>query len=735
MKAVTGAGSVVLSLTFSIGLWAQTPNADAFLQYEAFLAQHKDMTTSELLAMYPTGNFTEGVGVPWDSVSYHERVDAACQLTPYERSLLQDNGFVVTERFRTDSMIDQMVFAWNHDLPLFISADAILHALGIAYDKILIDLEVGVLNGRLCELLSRMQASLPALAARYSADSRMNRMLRDVDLYLTIPQRSLDQVDSAYYADNGAEVNSIVGLIDAESFTTYPLFSQGCRAIDFSQFTPRGHYAEDPLLRKYFRAMMWLGRIELYLLPPTGPSPGCPPQTPQDIQRQAIDAVLLLELMDLAGVDSLYAEMEGIFSSLIGEQDNVTAGNLHAIIEAIGLRDASELLDDARLSAFQQTLAMQAFASQRILSQVLQQDPSNPEAVQPASAFLLFGQRFLIDSYITGNVVWEKIAACRMQPSTLDILFALGNNAAGDLLVPELNQYRYSPNLAALRYLVDMHDTAFWDGSIYNLWLNAIRALNPAQDRGYLPLFMQTTAWSRQKMNTQLASWTELRHNHVLYVKQSYSDWGSCSTPCGYVEPYPELYQRLGKLAKAARQRYEGLSFSPEDLKGQILDYFDTFGAVTEKLAAIAEKELDGAPLSPEETTFIQDTLYSPGRYRIYGGVVPPQGWYASLVYGTWFDPQQMVVDYHTAPSDCEGNPVGWVFHAGTGPTDLAIVTAQDPNGQVTAFVGPVMSYYEYTTTDFKRLTDEEWRYTYLSQAIRPEWVSSYLANPQGEGY
>jgi hypothetical protein len=92
-----------------------------------------------------------------------------------------------------------------------------------------------------------------------------------------------------------------------------------------------------------------------------------------------------------------------------------------------------------------------------------------------------------------------------------------------------------------------------------------------------------------------------------------------------------------------------------------------------------------------------------------------------------------MVVDYHTAPSDCAGNPVGWVLHAGTGQADLVIVTAPTADGKVTAFVGPVMSYYEYTTTDFKRLTDEEWRYTYLSKATRPEWVSSYLANSQGE--
>jgi hypothetical protein len=346
---------------------------------------------------------------------------------------------------------------------------------------------------------------------------------------------------------------------------------------------------------------------------------------------------------------------------------------------------------------------------------------------------MMFGQRFIIDSYITGNVVWDRIPECRMWPSPLDILFALGNNVAGELLVPELDEYNYSSNLAALRYLVDVHDDDFWDSSVYNLWLNAIRALNPARDRGNLPLFMQTVAWSRQKMNTQLASWTELRHNHVLYAKQSYSGHGACSTPCGYVEPYPELYQRLSRLARAAHRIYGDLSFSDDYTKGRILDYFDTFGTVTEMLATIAQKELDGTALTEEETTFIQDTIYSDWQWGLCGPPIPPQGWYSSLTYGALLDPEQLVADYHTAPSDCAGNPTGWVLHAGTGPADLAIVTAQTTDGEVTAFVGPVMSYYEYITTDFQRLTDEEWQNTYLPLAARPEWTNSYLADGAGE--
>ena len=38
-------------------------------------------------------------------------------------------------------------------------------------------------------------------------------------------------------------------------------------------------------------------------------------------------------------------------------------------------------------------------------------------------------------------------------------------------------------------------------------------------------------------LTTQLASWTHLRHDTLLYVKQSYSARTACVYPAGYVEP------------------------------------------------------------------------------------------------------------------------------------------------------------------------------------------------------
>jgi hypothetical protein len=747
MKASKALIIAIVCLLFSGSSLVQSQDFD-LAEYQQFLEQHRNMTTSELLQMHPTGDFVDDVNVPWESITHSDLVEEKYTLTDNERSLIRKNGFVVTERLRMDSFIEQFRDIRQKDLPLFISTDAILHAFHFYYDKILKDVELGIIVERLTTMLSELHNKLPDLAAKYSTDSGMDQMLRDVDVYLTVPRKLLGQTVSPYYPDNAVEIDQILSLIEAEGYATYPIFSEDYREIDFSQFKPRGHYTESEELQRYFRTMMWLGRIEIYLLSPEAASVVYSTQLPEDIKRQTIDAVLILELMDIAGVSSLYDEIEDILSFLVGEQDNVTPPNLKSVTESINLQDASQLLDPMTLQLFQDTLKIQGFAFQRILSQILRHDPSSPDSIQPASAFMLFGQRFVIDSYVTGNVVFDKIVyddnlIYRMFPSTLDILFAFGNNAAAPPLIPELDQYHYSANLAGLRYLIDSYDTEFWDSSIYNMWLDSIRALNMPSDRSGLPKFMQTEAWWRQKMNTQLSSWTELRHDDILYVKQSYTAGAECSFPSVYVEPFPESYQCLSDLAKKAYDKFVNLPFSDSDIKTSILDYFDLLESVTDTLATIARKELAQESLSPDELTFMDEIFYNiwTGGGSGWGSYVGMAGWYLELLYGPSFTPgtldgpfsDYLVVDYHTTPTDSLGNLVGWISHAGTGPVDIAIVTATVPDANTAAFVGPVMSYYEYRTTGFYRLTDEEWENTYLQLAARPEWTDLYLADSLGE--
>ncbi|MCL6494684.1 MAG: DUF3160 domain-containing protein [Ignavibacterium sp.] len=339
-------------------------------------------------------------------------------------------------------------------------------------------------------------------------------MLKDVDVYLTVALRLLNVNVNPYYSSNSSVVNEILSLIYNEQPSNYNLFANSCRTVDWSQFKPRGHYADNfafPELEKYFRTMMWLGRIEFYLLQPQGVDTTICFPSIQDVQRQTIDALLIYELINLGNNRIIFNEIENAIKIFAGDQDNVTVENISYLKNALNINDADELLNFNKLIEFQDTLSNQSFAYQMILSQILYSDPLQPDSITPASSFMLFGQRFVIDSYITASVVFDRIkfqgqSVCRLFPSTLDVLFSLGNDASAQLLINELNQYYYSTNLAALRYLIDSYDDNFWSANLYSNWLKMIRKLNPPFDRSQLPSFMQTAAYWQQKMNSQLSS-------------------------------------------------------------------------------------------------------------------------------------------------------------------------------------------------------------------------------------
>ncbi|MDE3058194.1 MAG: DUF3160 domain-containing protein [Bacteroidota bacterium] len=702
--------------------------------YESFLSSHQNLTPDQLAALYDAGRFLSNTSANFSGAAYFDSIDAHDALTSGEKSLLGEHGFVVSDRLRKNSFGEAFSEIYHDDLPVFISTDAILHPLHMSWDAILKETELGILIPKLETLLTELHAQLPSLAAKYPP-AGMKPSLNDVDVYLTVSLFLLDSATAApAFSGDVTEVQELLALIKAEKPADYKLFSGNPRSIDFSQFTVRGHYTDEqhPELARYFRAMMWLGRTEMYLIAPNSADNM---QITADIQRQTIDAVLVKEAADSADAFPLLEEIDGILRSFVGESDNVTLPNVQTLVEKTGLTNTTQLLDTTVLKKFQDTLKTESFAFQRILSQILLSDPMDPEKVQPASSFLLLGQRFIIDSYITGNVVYDKVAdPPRMLPSTLDILFALGNDAAEQLLKPQLDQYHYAPNLAALRYLVDSYDSGFWQGTIYNGWLNSVRALNPPTDRTSLPPFMQTAAWWQEKMNTQLSSWAELRHDFILYGKQSYTMGITCSFPESYVEPIPEFFDAVKQFADGGAKIFQGTTLS----NSRIVEYFNSMKAIADTLGGIARKELSGTALSGTEKNFLR-TMLTLNQQVVCGGPIY-NGWYTRLFYTGekegLMKKNFVVADVHTAPTDESGNPVGWVLHGGTGPINLAVVVADLPSGKTTAFIGPVMSYYECVTTNFKRLTDEEWQTAYsVAPSSRPDFVLLYLADSTGASH
>ena len=714
---------------------AASATADLDLSaYQRHLDENAGVTAAQLLERHGSDRFAASATTAFGEAAFADSIDHYYQLTPYEELLLDRYSFAVTERLRPQSFGAAFLEIYKRDLPLFVSSDAILHALHMSYDAVLVDLESTYLITCLDRALGRMHRALPAIPAPVDDVPDMSPMLEDVDVYLTVARRLLGSDAPALHPDLEPVVDEILALVAAQRPASYPLFGQAGREIDFSQFTVRGHYTRDESLSRYFQAMIWLGRTELYMESPTGP--GFPALDETIVQRQTVDALILDDLARVSGAAADLDEMERLLAAFVGEQDNLTREQLHLARQAAGIDHAGDALDLLGFRRLQ--TEVRAAAAQHILSQILLRDPLGSGQVQPAPAFLLLGQRFVIDSYITANVVYDKIQHAgqpvfRGLPSSLDVLFALGNDTAIQFLGDELERYHYAPNLAALRFLIDNQDEEFWGSSLYAGWLQAIRALSPPSDRATLPAFMQTNAWWQQKMNTQLASWAQLRHDNLLYAKQSYTAGIVCEYPETYIEPEPDLYRAVGVFARHAASTFGEDSPMSDGMERRYRAYFGEMAAIADTLASVADKEIAGIPVSADERLFLQTVLYE----EPVGCAPVFRGWYSRLYYrgeDDLFEPDMVVADVHTQPTDEGGAPVGHVMHVGTGPLNQAVVVAGLPHrSDQVAFVGPVMSYYEHVTLGFDRLTDEEWRTVHAQPpSSRPAFANLYLASQEG---
>jgi hypothetical protein len=212
-----------------------------------------------------------------------------------------------------------------------------------------------------------------------------------------------------------------------------------------------------------------------------------------------------------------------------------------------------------------------------------------------------------------------------------------------------------------------------------------------------------------------------------LYAKQSYTGGVICSFPESYVEPIPKFYEAIKTFAAVAAEKFQSFPWA----NSRIVYYWNHLKDVADTLKTISQKQLDRTPLDENEKNFLRRMLYL---NNICGPAY--NGWYYRLFYtgeAEFLKNDLVVADVHTCPTDAAGNFVGWVLHAGTGPVNLAVVTTEAADGRLISYIGPVMSYYEYVSTNFKRLTDDEWKSNYERlPAFRPDIVNLYLADSLG---
>jgi hypothetical protein len=521
-------------------------------------------------------------------------------------------------------------------------------------------------------------------------------------------------------------VQEELGLIEGHAgLTLSPIF--GCYE-DYSQYVPRGHYTRNEDFERYFRAMMWYGRMSFHLINP---------DDPEAARRETRGALLIVRALHNAQVGGEPARdavtvWERIYEPtafFVGTADDLTVYDYAAVAQQVygGLPDPTMLADEARLDAF--VAAARQLRPPAIVGGLVT-DQEDPEEV--TMGFRFMGQRFIPDSYVFQQLVYDQVKLYRGtgQPFTLspsqagpirgfprglDVPAVLGSARALDILTAEgdTDYEGYDAQLAKLQAEFAALPEGQWTANLYWNWLHTLRPLLEPKGDGY-PYFMRSSAWVDKDLHTWLGSWTELRHDTILYAKQSYTIFATSAMPetepaRGYVEPQPEVYARLAALTAQMRAGLSDRGLLNAEMTGKLAGMEQLLLALKE----ISEKELRGEELTDGEYATI----------RAIGGALEGLTTFSEEIDGEVAsqadERMALVADVHTDPN------TGQVLEEGVGDA-FPIYVVVPVEGQQVVALGGVFSYYEFKWPMADRLTDESWQ-EMSPRPDRPAWTGTFI--------
>lgn len=651
-------------------------------------------------------------------------------------NLLRKNGFVVIDYGRQDDVVKAYKNLKRRDIPIFITTDTVLHLYHIQFDETLKEIEEEEFYD---EIKGMSRAMLDASLEHYGAspEGDVREAAKRNTAYFGVGLKLLDpSADIPSFVD--ATVSDEIRDIEAHSgFSESPIFKY---KEDYSQYVPRGHYTRSEKLKKYFKAMMWYGRMSFLLKESQIISA-------EDAKIQTIGAVLISSSMDSTdyngrtvrkGWDRIY----GITAFFVGVADDLTPYEYGDVISEV----YAPFVNQTNLEDESKYLALKAGLAQLRLPQIYggtgKCEILPPLTAEKADACLagtqgmrFMGQRYIPDSYMFQNLVFSKVGPfngtgspftmCitplgtkeRCMPLGLDVMAVLGSERAEEIIRERgdadytgfADRPDYKSQLENLRGEFSNLTVADWNRNLYFSWIYAMTPLLREYGEGY-PAFMRTGAWTDKNLNTVLSSWAELRHDTILYAKQSYTMEATALPPVpekvvGYVEPDPEFYGRMLSLTRMTR---EGL-IDANALSKKAEERLVELENVLSRLKDISEDELEDRELTEDDYEFIRNV----------GDALDV------VVEGVETEGKEttIIADVHTDIN------TRTVLEEGVGYVDLIVVAYKVPDGRILVGAGPVFSYYEFKHPMSDRLTDEKWKEMLeTNPPERPEWIKSFSA-------
>ena len=366
--------------------------------------------------------------------------------------------------------------------------------------------------------------------------------------------------------------------------------------------------------------------------------------------------------------------------------------------------DAEALADKAKLKRFAQEV--KKLPGPRIRTAMI--------GIPGGKQFRFMGQRFIPDSRILQELTHPKVKR-RFFPRGLDVFAAMGSDRALHILKTEYKEgkYRgYDAQMARMRAEMKRTPRKTWQSNLYWGWLWLLNSVIQPVAGGY-PSFMKKKPWLDKSLFTALGSWTELRHDTILYAKQSGAQCGGdeeeLKRPKGYVEPNLVFWTRLKWLTRYTRAGLKKRRLLTSGLK----DKFERLEEMVEFCRRITIKQLTGKRVTAAE--------YDKMRY--FGGELELffKDFAGGQIISESSRDMAVVADVHTS--------FGKVLEEGTGRVG-AIYVVVPIRGKLYLTRGAVFTHYEFTHPASDRLTDEKWRKMLKSGRVPPlaRWTRSFFS-------
>ena len=668
---------------------------------------------------------------------------AGQRLSMPARRLLERNGFVVTPGSAED--IAQVYSRYKEEnIPVFVTTDAVLHTSHLFFDTLLRILELERLYPLMEELTERM-IELSQAQSEEADGLEVGRAARLNAGFFSVARKVLDsdyETDAALKelvereiqnieAHAGMEFRPLLVYVKNPSLHKTPYAYE-----DYSQYVPRGHYTRNDAFKRYFKAMMWYGRIDFKLKPM---------ETDEGVahgRQMTLQAILIADaLRKDVRARELWSRLYRPTVYFTGRTDDLNAEDYIRLIDDIYGPSAKKgaFADRNKLDAFI-TRAARLRKPGILSGAAFAEDGAFEDTNQ---GFRFMGQRFIPDSYIFQELVFHRkndrpllkyrgtrkpftmeiipvVGPVRAFPRGLDIMAVLGSERSRQILEKEGDtEYTgYDKQLEDLRDKFSALTHEEWTQNLYWRWLHSLRPLLLSRPLDSLPFFMRSRAWEDKSLHTALGSWAELRHDTILYAKQSYTMATRTSLPprpvptLGYVEPCPQVYSRLGEMMRDLRENLKELDLELPGVPGKIVQ----FEEILSVLETAAGKELAGETLSRPE----YELIWSIGAALSSLKRFPPE--LMRRVTSDADDRMDVIADVHTDINSKQ------VLEEGVGSPFEIYVMVEDREGKRLCG-GAVFSTYEFKHPMDDRLTDEKWQQMgdTRSRPDPPEWTKTFV--------